>query len=110
MEYFQWGLMGSPNRTVEDIGAEGDLNCGVQALDVSEEKNLSVWSRDSCEVLVKNVAVLCPGLKSLPETKVKRLIASTKEVDFVLWFTLIKIILIKHSKLRKEKYKKVWFR
>jgi hypothetical protein len=52
-------------------------------------------------------------VKSLPEAKVKRLrlIALTKEVsetpiiDFVLWFNLIKNILNKHSKLRKEKYR-----
>jgi hypothetical protein len=52
-------------------------------------------------------------MKSLPEAKVKRLrlIALTKEVsekiiiDFVLWLSLMKSILNKHSKLRKEKYK-----
>jgi hypothetical protein len=55
----------------------------------------------------------CPCLKSLPEAKVKklRLIALTKEVsempiiDFVLWLSLMKNILTKHSKLRKGKYK-----
>ena len=62
-------------------------------------------------VLVKNVAAFCPCLKRLPEAKVNRfiLITLTKEVskkpsiDFVLWFTLMKSILIKHSKLRKKK-------
>ena len=61
--------------------------------------------------MVKNVAAFCPCLKSLPEAKVKRfrLIALIKEVskqlsiDFVLQFILMKNILIKHSKLRKEK-------
>ena len=61
--------------------------------------------------LVKNVGAFCPCLKSLPEYKVKRfqLIALTKEVsetpiiDFVLWLSLMKSILNKHSKLRKEK-------
>ena len=60
---------------------------------------------------MKNVAAFCICLKSLPEAKVKRfiLIALTKEVskkpsiDFVLWFTLMKSILMKCSKLRKEK-------
>ena len=50
---------------------------------------------------------------NLPEAKVKipRLITLTKEVsempiiDFVLWLSLMKSILNKHSKLRKEKYK-----
>ena len=62
--------------------------------------------------MVKN-AVFCPCLKNLPEAKVKRLglIAMTKEVsevpiiDFVLWLSLMKSILNKHSKLRKVKYK-----
>ena len=54
-----------------------------------------------------------PLSEGLPETKLKRLrlIALTKEVsetpiiDFVLWLSLMKSILNKHSKLRKEKYK-----
>ena len=62
---------------------------------------------------MKNVATFCPCLKSLPEAKVKRLrlIALTKEVskkpsrDFVLWLSLTKRSLNKHSKLRKAKYK-----
>jgi hypothetical protein len=56
---------------------------------------------------------LLPLSEGLPETKLKRLrlIALTKEVsetpiiDFVLWLSLMKSILNKHSKLRKEKYK-----
>ena len=49
--------------------------------------------------------------KNLPEVKRLRLIALTKEVsetpiiDFVLWLSLMKSILNKHNKLRKEKYK-----
>jgi hypothetical protein len=65
---------------MEDSGAEGDLNHGVLAQEVSEEKNF----RDhSCDILVKNVAAFCPCLKSLPETKVKRfkLISMTKKVS-----------------------------
>jgi hypothetical protein len=32
------------------------------------EKNLSVLPNDySCDILVKNVAVFCPSLKSLPK-------------------------------------------
>jgi hypothetical protein len=56
---------------------------------------------------VKNVTTFCPYLKSLPETQI---IALTKEVskklsrDFVLWLSLMKGSLNKHSKLRKEKY------
>ena len=63
------------------------------------------------DILVKNVAGFCPCLKSLPEAKVKRfqLIALTKEIsekssiDFVLQLTLMKRILIKCSKFRKQK-------
>ena len=62
---------------------------------------------------MKNVATFFPFLKSLLEAKVKefRLIALTKEVsrklsiDFGLWFILMRSMLIKHSKLRKKKYK-----
>ena len=64
--------------------------------------------------LLKKVAAFCHCLKSLSEAKLKRLrlIALTKEVsekpsiDFVLWFTLIKSVLIKHSKHKKGKYEK----
>lgn len=57
--------------------------------------------------------VFCPCLKSVPGAKVKRirLIALTKEVsemsiiDFDLWLSLMKSVLNKHSKLRKEEYK-----
>lgn len=62
---------------------------------------------------MKNVASSCPCLKSLPEAKLKRfiLIALTKEVAKksqqrpVLWLNLMKSILNKYNKLRKEKYK-----
>jgi hypothetical protein len=73
-----------------------------------------MWHKDCfCGILVKNVATFCPCLKSLPETKVKRLrlITLTKKVskkprrDFILWLSLMKISLNKHSKLSKEKYK-----
>ena len=42
MEYFKWGLMGHSSRNMKDIGAESDLNCGVLAQEVSEEKNVSM--------------------------------------------------------------------
>ena len=56
------------------------------------------------------MAAFCPCLNSLPETKVKRLrlIALTKEVsetaiiDLVLWLSLMKSILNKHSRFRKK--------
>jgi hypothetical protein len=99
---------------VEDFVAEGDMNCGSLGLEVSEEKNFSMWPRDcSCDILVKIVVTFCPSLKSVLGAKVERfiLIALTKEIskepngDFVFWLRVVKSILNKHSKLRKEKYK-----
>jgi len=54
--------------------------------------------------------MFCPCLKSMPEAKVKRLriVALTEKVsetlilDFVLWLSLVKSILNKYSKMRKE--------
>jgi hypothetical protein len=105
--------MGHSSRNIEDFVAEGDLNYAGLTKGVSVEKNFSAWPRDCfCGILSKNVAAFCPYLKSLPEVKVKRfiLIALTKEVskkpsrDFVLWLSLMKSILNKCSKYRKEKY------
>ena len=99
---------------MEEFVFRGNLNCVDLAQEISKEKNFSMWHKDClCGILVKNVATFCPCLKSLPEAKVKRLelIALTKEVskkpsrDFVLWLSLMKRSLNKHSKLRKEKYK-----
>lgn len=102
--------MGHSSRNMEDIGAVGDLNYADLAQEVSVGKNFSMWPRDCfCDILVKNVAAFCPCLNSLPEAKVKRfiLVVLTKEVskkpsrDLVLWFSLMRNILIKHSKFRK---------
>jgi hypothetical protein len=81
---------------------------------VSEKKTFSMWPRDCFyEILVKNVAAFCHCLKCLPEAKVKRPILTvlTKEGskkpsrDFLFWFSLMKNVLMKRSKLRKEKIK-----
>jgi hypothetical protein len=110
---FNWGSMGHPSRDMEDFVTVSDLNCADLAQKVSVE-NFNMWPRDCFYgILMKNMAGFCPCLKSLPEAKVKRfiLIALTKEVskepsrDFVLWLSLMKSILNKRSKLRKEKYK-----
>jgi hypothetical protein len=98
---------------MEGFVTESDLNFVEIVQDVSVE-NLSMWSRDCCcGILVKNVATFCLYLKSLHETKVKRFIltALKKEIskkpsrNFVFWLSLMKSILNKHSKLRKDKYK-----
>ena len=113
MECFKWGLMSYPSRNLKDFVV--DLNPTWPQLG-SVEKNISMWHRDCfCGILVKNVAAFCPCLKSLPEAKIKRfiLIALTKVskqpgVKSVVWLLklrLMKNILMKRSKLRKEKYK-----
>jgi len=88
------------------------FNCSC--LTGSEEKNFGMCYKDCfCGILVKIVAAFCPCLKGLPETKVKRLrlIKLTKEasetpiIDFVLWLSLMKSILMRKGKLKKEKYK-----
>ena len=117
MECFKWGLMGHPSRNMEDFVAGSNLNCVDLAQEISKEKYFSMWHKDCfCSILVKNVATFYPCLKSLPEAKVKRLglialIALTKEVskkpsrDFVLWLSLTKRSLNKHSEFRKARCK-----
>lgn len=108
--------MSHPIGNMEASDAEGDLNCGGLAQEVSEEKTFSMCPRDcSCDIMLKNVSTFCPCLKSLPEAKVKRfrLITLSKEIlkqpslDPVLWFTLMKKIFMKGSKLKKEKFPNV---
>jgi hypothetical protein len=82
-----------------DLGQEGSV------------ENFNMWPRDCFCNVGKECDYFC--LKCLPEAKMKklRLIALTKKVlempiiDFVLWLNLIKSVLNKCNKLRKEKYK-----
>ena len=88
------------------------MNCGGLAQEVSEE-NFNMLPRDhSCEILVKNVAALCPCPKSPPKTKVERFrlitlakISKQPSIDSVLWFTLMKHVFVKQSKGNKKEYK-----
>ena len=41
------GLNGLSYRNVKDSDAEGDLNCRGLPQDVSEEKNVSMWPRET---------------------------------------------------------------
>jgi hypothetical protein len=79
-------------------------------------RRISVCGRDRCGILVKNVAASYHCPRSLPEAKVKRFrfIALTKEVskqsgiNSIVWLlksSFMKSVLMKRSKLRKEKYK-----
>ena len=90
------------------------MNCVDLTQEISKGKNFRMWHKDCfCGILVKNAVTFCPCLKSLPEAKVKRLrlIALSKEVskkpsrDFVLWLSLMKRSLNKHSKLRRKNIK-----
>ena len=66
--------MGHPSRNMDDFVAGSNLNCVDLAQETLKEKNFSMWHKDCfCGILVKNVATFCPYLKSLSETKVKRL-------------------------------------
>lgn len=103
-----------PSGNMEDTGAEGDLNSGCLDQEISEQTNLSMLCGEhSCHVLVKNLAAFGLFMGSRPESKVKRfrLVALKEEVsklpsmNCLLWFTLMKKLLIRHNKLRKEKYK-----
>ena len=72
------------SRSTEDSGAEGKLNCGYLAQEVSEEINFRILPRDhSCDILVKNVAAFRPCPNSLPEAKVKsfRLTVLAKQIS-----------------------------
>jgi hypothetical protein len=51
IESFKWCFMAHPIRYLEDITAEGDLKCGSPVLEVSKDKNISMWSRD-CFVVI----------------------------------------------------------
>ena len=106
--------MAHPSRNIKDCDSEHDFNCRSLAQGVSEETIFSILPKIILVVfLIKIVTAFCPCPKSLPGDKVKRsrLIAWTKEVskklslDFVQWFALTGSILIKHNKLKKEKYK-----
>ena len=62
LECFKWGIMG--HILVEGQWCKNDLNCGVLAQDVSEEKNFSIWPWDCyCDILAKNVAAFFPCQK-----------------------------------------------
>jgi hypothetical protein len=50
VECFKWALTGQSSRSMEDSGAESDLNCGDLAQEVSE-KNFRMLPRDcSCDI------------------------------------------------------------
>ena len=94
MELLKCNLMGYSSRNMEDIGAEGDRNCGDS----------------SCDAYVENIVPLCPCLNSLPEMKVKRfIIPLTKDVSRVQYGSssglVSSTVSQSHSKLRMEKYK-----
>ena len=42
VECFKWGFMSHTSRSMEDSGAEADLNCGGLDQEVSEEKTINM--------------------------------------------------------------------
>ena len=74
VECFKCFIMNHTSRSIEDRGAEGYLNCGGLAQEISEDKNFYKLPKDhSCYSSVKNVAAFCLCLKSLPEANMKSL-------------------------------------
>ena len=72
LESFKWSLMGYLCRNREVFEAEGDLNCGSQDVEFSEETDFNRLLRDcSCDILVKNMDAFFPFQKSLTEAKVQ---------------------------------------
>lgn len=64
--------MGHATRSREDSGAKCDLNCRGLAHKASEEKNISLLTKDFCgNILVKNVVSLFLVQNNLPEAKMK---------------------------------------
>ena len=87
-------------RSMEDRGAESDVNCGGQAQKVSEEKNISQWPRHrSWDILVKNAAAFRPCPKTPPRSKLKSygLTALAEErcrqsrIDCVAWLLVARL-------------------
>jgi hypothetical protein len=105
--------MGYPSKNMEDFVSGSSLKCVDLAQEISKEKNFSMWHKLFLWYFGEECGYFLPCLKSLSEAEVKslRLIVLTKEVskkpssDFVLWLSLMKRSLNKHSKLIKEKYK-----
>lgn len=60
-------------RSMEDSGAKSYLNCTILPQEVSEKININTWLGERCcDILAKNMAVLCPcPKKNLPEVKLK---------------------------------------
>ena len=46
MECVKWGLMGHPNRNMEDFVAESNLCWADLAQEVLKKKNFSMWNKD----------------------------------------------------------------
>ena len=51
--------MDCPSRNVETIGEKDDLNCADLAQEVSMEKNISMWPRQSFVIFWEKTWLLC---------------------------------------------------
>lgn len=75
--------MGLSNKLTDDSSTEINVNCEVQAQEISEGNNNSNWVRNnSFVVLAKNVVAFCLCPKNLPDSKLMHsgLIFFTKEI------------------------------
>ena len=46
MECFKWGLLGHPNRNMDDFVAESNLCWADLSQEVLKKKNFSMWNKD----------------------------------------------------------------
>lgn len=66
--------MGQTRVSVDDSGADSNVDHDSPAQEVPEEKVISQWPRDPCsDILAKNVAAFCSSQKKIffPEAKLR---------------------------------------
>jgi hypothetical protein len=88
---------------MEYIDADGDLNTGGMTQEFSDKGNCSMLPRNHYhDVLVKNIHSFAHLGVTLPEVKKFRLrkeVSTKLSIDYALWFTFMKRVFIKCSKL-----------
>ena len=93
------------------------MNCRGSAQEVSEEKNIRILPRDcSCDILLKNVTVLCPcqkkiclsaaNLENLALTTLAERFFRQPSTDCVAWLLVATLIQIYSEKEQVEQGKR----
>lgn len=105
--------MGHTISSMDEDGVDNNLKCGEQVQVISEKK-FCMLNKNHCYILVKEVADICPCLKSLHDAEMKNseLILLGEEIlkqsnmDSVMWILVLSLMKIcnERSKLNKEKY------